>query len=104
MKRIWSYILAALGFSSNAYADCYKTAIEAFNVDSVEAAIDYCVDSDLREIEVMRETYNEATNDEKYLMSLRAGQISERLEQMGFGDVVTAAAVCAICQGGGNNR
>lgn len=103
MKKIWTMVLALVGISSNAYADCYDIAIETFDSDATESTVSYCVQSDLRELESMRENYNTASTDEKYLMSLRALQMADRLEDMGHGDVVMAAAVCAICHGGGSN-
>ena len=97
MKKIWTILLSLVGISHNSFAGCYNEVIENSTPDLVEYNLEYCVQSDLDEMEEMRRIYSDVSLEEKVEISLRAEQIADRLNSYGFRDVVLASNICRPC-------
>jgi|GEM_PF-5906150 len=103
MRQIWAGLLAILGFTTFAYADCYEQGvklIELGNENKGHKVLDYCADSDFSKIQAIEEVWPFLTEmDEKIKLATDYKNIAKRLKNFGLGEKLhtQAAGRCEIC-------
>ena len=101
--KVWTSILAVLGFGTYAYADCYEQGAKLITsgVNSKgQQILDYCADSDLSKISAIEEAWPFLmNNDDKIKMATQYKSLTRRLKINGYNDLLqkVAAGRCEVC-------